>query len=212
MSWAIDEKVDVLCLPECFLTGYFRTRDRAAENSIALESMLFESILADLRAFESTLILGLIERTASGLFNSAAVVERGQLLGVYRKRHLVESVFEHGYEIPVFERQGVKFGVNICYDANFPDGARALAEHGARVIFYPLNNSLPLTTGRRWRHRHIQNLINRARECSVWVVSADVTERTPSRIGYGCTAIVDPSGSIVRRCPELEVGRLSGHI
>jgi hypothetical protein len=40
------------------------------------------------------------------------------------------------------------------------------------------------------------------------VISADVVERSPSTIGYGCTAIVDPGGNVVERCPELTTGRI----
>lgn len=212
LAWAQAEGVDILCLPECFLTGYFRTSDLAATNSIDLESVRFASVLAELREYESTLILGLIERTESGLFNSAVVIEQGELKGRYRKHRLVESGFEQGNTSPVFEKNGVKFGVNICYDANFPEGARLLAERGATLIFYPLNNSLPPATARKWRHRHIQNLVDRAQDCSVWVVSSDVVETSPSRLGYGCTAIVDPTGAIVERCAELRVGQIKSRL
>ncbi len=154
LAWAEDERIDVLCLPECFLTGYFRKPAPATRNSIDLDSARFDTILDELAGFDSTLILGLIERSDAGLFNSAAVVERGKLVGRYRKQHLVESAFEAGNDAPVFERNGIRFGVNICFDANFPEAARDLAERGAALIFYPLNNSLPWRVARRWRRRH----------------------------------------------------------
>lgn len=212
LAWAQGEGIDILCLPECFLTGYFREPDRVVQNSVELDSASFASVLAELSRYEPTLVLGLIERTESGLFNSAAVIERGRLAGCYRKQHLVEPGFERGDKSPVFEKNGVKFGVNICYDANFPQAARSLAEAGAAVIFYPLNNSLPPATAEKWRHRHLKNLVDRARDCSVWVVSSDVVETSSSKLGYGCTAIVDPTGAVVERCAELQIGRISARI
>jgi 5-aminopentanamidase len=212
LAWAEDERIDVLCLPECFLTGYFRKPARAARNSIDLDSARFDAILAELAGFESTLILGLIERTETGLFNSAVIIERGELVGRYRKQHLVEAAFEPGDGAPIFARNGIRFGVNICFDANFPEAARDLAERGVALIFYPLNNSLPWLVARRWRHRHLRNLIDRARDSSVWVVSSDVVERSALRRGYGCTAIVDPTGTVVERCPELEAGRVKSQL
>jgi 5-aminopentanamidase len=136
------------------------------------------------------------------------VVERGRVLGIYRKQHLVESAFSPGRESPVFVRDGVKYGVNICNDANFPEAAIALAARGAEAIFYPLNNNLPHATSRKWRSRHVEILSARAQECSVWVISADVVERSTTTTGYGCTAIVDPDGRVVERCPELATGRI----
>jgi hypothetical protein len=86
LARAEDERIDVLCLPECFLTGYYRKPARAAGNSIDLDSARFDAILAELAGFELTLILGLIERTETGLFNSAVIIERGELVGRYRKQ------------------------------------------------------------------------------------------------------------------------------
>jgi hypothetical protein len=76
------------------------------------------------------------------------------------------------------------------------------------VIFYPLNNSLPTETALKWRHRHIEILSRRARDCGVWIVSADVVERSATKTGYGCTAILDPTREVVERCPELTVSRI----
>lgn len=206
LAWAQEESLDIVCLPECYLTGYRRTIRGAGAHSIDLGSALFSRLISELRQFDPVAILGLMERRGPDLFNSAVIVERGRVLDVYRKQHLIESAFSPGRESPVFERNGVSYGVNICYDANFPEAANALAARGAKAIFYPLNNSLPHATARKWRLRHLETLSARARECSAWVISADVVELSPATTGYGCTAIVDPDGRVVERCPELTTG------
>lgn len=208
LSWAQGEALDIICLPECFLTGYCRTPEEASAHSIDLGSALFSRLLSELRQFDPVVILGLMERCGSELFNSAVIVGRGRVLGLYRKQHLIESAFLPGRESPVFEKNGVRYGVNICSDANFPEAAAALAAGGAEAIFYPLNNSLPRATARKWRSRHIEILSARARECSAWVISSDVVERSATTTGYGCTAIVGPDGRVMERCPELTTGRI----
>jgi len=208
LSWAQEEALDIVCLPECYLTGYCRTDEEAGAHSIELGSTLFSRLMSELRQFDPVVILGLMERCGSELFNSAVIVERGRVLGVYRKQHLIESAFSPGRESPVFEKNGVRYGVNICYDANFPEAATALAARGAEAIFYPLYNSLPHATARKWRSRHVEILSARARECSAWVISADVVECSPTTTGYGCTAIIGPDGRVVERCPELTPGRI----
>jgi hypothetical protein len=41
------------------------------------------------------------------------------------------------------------------------------------------------------------------------VISADVVEPpSATTTGYGCTAILDPSGGVVERVPELATGRI----
>lgn len=158
LSWAQEESLDVVCLPECHITGYCRTPEEAAAHSIDLGSTLFSRLMSELRQFDPAVILGLMERWGQELFNSAVIVERGRVLGVYpqaapgRERVLARA------RVPVFERNGVRYGVNICYDANFPEAAATLAARGAEAIFYPLNNSLPHATARKWRSRHVEIL------------------------------------------------------
>jgi predicted amidohydrolase len=208
LSWAQEADLDIVCLPECYLTGYCRSAEEAGAHSIELGSALFSGLMSELRQFDPVVILGLMERCGPELFNSAVIVERGRMLGIYRKQHLIESTFSPGRESPVFEKNGVKYGVNICSDANFPEAAAVLAARGAEAIFYPLNNSLPHATARKWRSRHIEILSARARECSAWVISADVVERSATTTGFGCTAIVGPDGRVVERCPEQTTGRV----
>lgn len=209
LQWAQSERLDVLCLPECFLTGYFRTRSDAIAHGLDLDSAPFRALLSRIEDYDPHVIVGLIERSSGKLFNTAAIVERGELVGRYRKRHPNERGFAAGDASPVFERRGVRFGVNICNDANFPESSLALAAQGASVLFYPLNNSLQPHTARKWRHRHLPNLVARARDCSAWVISADVVEASQRRVGYGCTAIVDPTGAVADRCEELRPGRIA---
>jgi predicted amidohydrolase len=44
---------------------------------------------------------------------------------------------EPGGRPPVFEIDGMKCGVMICYDLRFPELARGLALDGAHVLFVP---------------------------------------------------------------------------
>jgi len=114
LSWAQDESLDVVCLPECYLTGYCRAPEKAPAHGIDLGSALFSGLMSELRRFDPVVILGLMERNGSELFNSAVVAARGRVLGIYRKQHLIERGFSPGRESPVFERNGVRYGVNIC--------------------------------------------------------------------------------------------------
>lgn len=204
-SAAAARQAEIVCFPECFLTGYFTDAESAAPHAIAFDGEAFDRVLSHLASVGPTLIVGLVERVANGsLFNTAAVIAQGQLRGIYRKRHVNERGFEAGSASPVFDVGAVRIGVNICNDANYPDPAKQLAKAGAAVIFCPLNNLLKRQAAEVWRHRHIENLVARARETGCWVVSADVIGESDARVGYGFTAIVDPSGEVRCRSVELE--------
>lgn len=82
---------------------------------------------------------------ATAAYNSAAVVSRGILAGVYRKRHpaIRQSVHRAGEDSPVFNSDGLCFGVLLCYDSTFPDLDVDLVSRGTPVLVVPTNNALP---------------------------------------------------------------------
>lgn len=203
---ADEESTDIICFPEGFLNGYTRDESQARKIAIDLQSAEFTSILTKLKVFAVCAIIGVIEIEDGKLFNTAIVVGEGKLLGKYRKTHPQEGIFEAGTEYPVFNVKGYKFGINICYDANFPEASQKLAEQGAEIIFFPLNNVLPIASAEKWQYKHIENLIQRARETSAWVVSSDVIAQHDESIGYGCSAIVSPAGEVVEKVQELSRG------
>jgi predicted amidohydrolase len=88
-------------------------------------------------------VAGIYERAGEVAYNSAALFGRdGEFIGAYRKVHLpcaeVDWGFTPGDSYPVFETDLGKVGMQICYDNDFPEGARALALAGADIICLPI--------------------------------------------------------------------------
>lgn len=206
---ADDASLSIVCFPECFLQGYTLDIDETTKRALDLKSDVFAAILYRLRNYRTGFILGLIEQEGMSFYNTAVVIYKGKLIGKYRKTHLFESNFTAGTEYPVFTIEGLTFGINICYDARFPEGAATLARKGARVIFYPLNNRLPKEKAIAYREKHLPNLIDRALEINSYILSSDVVANDMTTRGYGCSAIVEPSGNIYARTPELTAGMVT---
>lgn len=140
------------------------------------------------------------------IFNSAFVVEQGRIAGRYAKAYPNEPGVICGSDFPTFLRAGVRYGINICNDANHADAAEKIARQNADLILYPLNNMLPHETAARWRKKSLANLVDRARQTNCWIASSDVTGESNGLLSYGCTAIVAPSGEVVARVPEWSGG------
>jgi predicted amidohydrolase len=194
--------VQLALFPECYLQGYASDRQSIDRRAIALDSDAFRVVLAALAPFRSDIVIGLIERRGAALYNTAVVIRRGRVLGAYAKTHTNEPGFNRGEEYPVFETAGWPFGINICYDANFPDAALKLSRQGARLLCYPLNNLLPPDVAVTWRDKSLQNLRQRAMDTGCWVVSSDVIGEHERKISHGCTCVVQPDGQVVRRAFE----------
>ncbi|SFE33421.1 Predicted amidohydrolase [Actinoplanes philippinensis] len=207
--------LDVLLFPECFLQGYLLTPEHLRDAAIDLGSPEFAAILRRLAPIRPIVVLGLIERRGDDLFNTAAVISGGAVLGAYRKNRLVdgERVFTPGRDFPVFDARGVRFGINICYDTQFPETAAAVAAQGARVLLVASQNMMRRAVADHWRPLHNTIRAQRARETGMWVVSADVTgERGEDRIGYGPTSVIAPSGEIVAQVATGTVGMVTAEI
>jgi len=86
--------------------------------------------------------MGLIEVEDGRLFNSAMwwIVAHSSVAN--RKAHLLggEQIFDAGNDSPIFEIAGLRFGINICYDTNFPEAARKVARPRCILIVCPANN------------------------------------------------------------------------
>ena len=138
MSDAKQNGADILLLPECFITGYDLTIDNA--------SAITENDLAPLCENAKELNIGLVAtaltKGKSNPQNSAFVISKdGKILMKYAKVHTCdfadEKVLESGTEFKVCDFDGVKIGIMICYDREYPESARVLMLKGAEIILVP---------------------------------------------------------------------------
>lgn len=193
----------LLCFPEGFLQGYLVEPEAARRHALDLASTAFAQVLAQLPETGPTVVMGLIEAEGQQLYNTAVVIEGRRLIGRYRKTHLLngEAVFTPGEDCPVFEAGGVRFGINICFDTNFPEAAQKVADQAARLLVCPANNMLPRPIAEVWKHRHNPVRGERCRETGLWLMSADVTGARGDRIAWGPTAVLSPDGAVVAQAP-----------
>ena len=193
----------LLCLPEGFLQGYLTTEAKARRHALDLSSPAFRAVLDRLPKSGPVVVFGLIERDGERLFNTAALVERGVLVGRYRKQHLLkgEACFEAGDGAGVFTVGGLTFGISICHDTTVPAAAREIADLGAALIVCPANNMMRREAAELWKDRHNAIRGERCRETGLWMLSADVTGERDGRLALGPTSVIDPAGKVVAQLP-----------
>ncbi len=204
------EGTSLLCFPEGFLQGYLTDEAPARRNALDLASPAFDVLLNRLPKTGPMIVMGLIEVEQGRLFNTAIVVDRGTVIGRYRKVHLLggEQIFDAGSDSHVFEIAGLRFGINICYDTNFPEAARKVADLGASLIVCPANNMHRRRTAEALKEVHNSVRGERCRETGLWLVSADVTGERDGRISWGPTAVLNPAGEVVALLPLEKTGLL----
>lgn len=193
----------LLCFPEGFLQGYLTEAERARRVAMDLGSPQFAGLLAQIPTDAPMIVVGLIEADGESLYNTAAVIHRGVLVGRYRKHHLLgrERCFRPGGDVQTFVVDGMRFGINICFDTNFAAAAAPVAEQGASLLLCLANNMLPRQAAIEWKDRHNAVRGERCRETGLWLMSADVTGEREGRIGWGPTAVLTPDGEVAAQLP-----------
>jgi predicted amidohydrolase len=152
------------------------------------------------------LIVGFNETRGNDLYNTAIVCHKGHVLGFYSKCSAYQRFHRQGRDFPVFQHNGVTFGVIICSDGGFIEPARILAIKGARIVFAPHFNYI----GAEGLISHFMKVradhTARAVENGIWFVRGNNVSlgkeeciQNYDGIGYGDSYIMDPHGEILVR-------------
>ena len=209
LAWAAEENLAIVSFPESFLTGYFASRESARAHTLATHGPEIAALLSRSRNSPTTFMVGYNELRDEEIYNSVLVAERGRLLGTYSKAFPCFDYFRPGRDFPVFERDGVRFGVVICADGGYIEPTRILALKGARIVFAPHYNYI----GQEHLIDHFQRVRQdhaaRAVENNVFFLRGNNYVDGPdtglgySGVGYGDSYLVDPNGEILIRSRRM---------
>jgi predicted amidohydrolase/dienelactone hydrolase len=125
----------------------------AAQVSVPLDETIIEALGAKAREHKTYIVFGGVFRdipAAGACANAAIVIDRkGRPAGRYVKVHpvldrvgsdgkiVLEGGVTPGSEYNVFDFDFGRVGVQICYDIEYPEGWRRLAERGAELVLFP---------------------------------------------------------------------------
>jgi hypothetical protein len=125
----------------------------AVEVAIPLNDTVIGALASKAREYNTYIVFGgvfLDDQAKSACSNAAVVIDRqGRLVGRYVKVHpvldrrdpgqpiVLEGGVKPGSEYNVFDLDFGRIGMQICYDIEYPEGWRRLAEKGAELVLYP---------------------------------------------------------------------------
>ena len=148
---AAHRDVEIMVWPELYLGGY--TTARAQETACTLDGPAISRLAELARVHDTALVVGFAEQWGATIANSAVAIDRdGRIAGCYRKAQLFgdeASVFTPGESLAVVSLCGVACGLMICFDIEFPEIARALATHKARLLISISANMPPFAPDHR---------------------------------------------------------------
>ena len=191
LSAAAAAEARLLVLPELLLPGYNRP-DLHATLAQPRDGEWMQRLRQMARHHGCGLVLGWAERAEDKVYNVASALgPEGELLAHYRKIQLFGAMerqsFARGTEAPpVFDLDGRRFGLLICYDVEFPGHVAALAARGAEVLLVPTANPLG--------YEHVQRALipARAHESRLIIAYANYTGSEAGLTFGGRSLIVGP--------------------
>lgn len=194
---AAEAKVDLLALPELAFTGYniFERLDGLTE---AIDGPIVTAVANLAHKYKLHLLFGFAERRPNGeLSNSAILIDdNGKHLATYDKRYLWDrenEFFTAGKESCVVDTRFGKLGLMICYDNEFPEVARELAQAGAQIILSPTANMLPNA------ERQVLQIRARAMDNQCFVACINRSGKEGDLHYCGNSIVAGPDGEVLGR-------------
>lgn len=195
---------DLLIAPELALTGY-----GAGDAITALAEPVNGSQINQLQAISKAnaiaIIAGFAERDGDYVYNSAAFVCGDAAPVVYRKSHLYGD-YERALFTPakpascIIQIAGLKLGILICYDVEFPENVRRLAQDGAHMVLVP--TALPAGVSGDFIAGHMIQV--RAFENQIFVAYVNHAGSDERFTFAGLSRIAAPDGSLIAACSDAK--------
>ncbi len=196
---ASGQGADIVCFPELSLSGYGLKDPEALCSPNRVEEVV-RAITEMARAHEVVVLAGLIEwLEGQGPCISQIVAGPGGLLGRYRKTHLSPSekgTYRPGNAFDVFPSGDILFGVQLCYDAHFPEISTIMALKGARVVFMP--HASPRGESEEKKDSWLRHLPARAFDNALFIVACNQVGVTDLGFSFpGVAMVLNPAGRLV---------------
>jgi predicted amidohydrolase len=235
---ASGEGCDVISFHECSITGYTFARHLSKEQMLELAEIIptGESILKLIEIAKKNdivILAGLFEKDENdNLFKAYVCVDKNGLVAKFRKLHpFINPYLTAGDEYCVFEIEGWKCGILICYDNNIIENVRATKLLGADIIFMPhVTMCTPSTrpgagfvAPQLWENREadptslrlefdgmkgrdwlMKWLPARAYDNAIYAIFSNPIGMDDDQLKNGCSMIIDPFGDVLAECRTFE--------
>jgi predicted amidohydrolase len=235
---AAREGAHAVAFHECSVTGYTFARKLSKDEMLDLAEDIpsgnsikhLQQIAAEHRII---VLAGLFEKDSENkIYKAYVAVGPGGLIACHRKLHpFINSHITPGNAFTIFDLNGWKCGILICYDNNVVENVRATALLGANVIFMPhVTMCTPSTRPgagfvdpRLWANRHkdptslrvefdglkgrawlMKWLPSRAYDNAVYVIFSNPIGMDDDQLKNGCSMILDPFGDVIAECRALD--------
>jgi (R)-amidase len=191
---ASEGKTDLLVFPETCISG-FPTATNVSELAEHIDGSSITAVRAAARDAGVSVAIGFAENENGQYFNTALLIDAcGEIVLRYRKTCLYDSdqdVFNPGDSFPVCDWRGIRIGLLICFDIEFPVPAYKLACQEADLILLVDGMMHP------YGYMHRNAIPVRALDSQAYVVMANRVGAGEQYQFSGESHVADPFGKTI---------------
>lgn len=196
---AKQKSADLVCFPELSATGYHIGKEiHAAAETIPGPSSVRISEIADKHGIR--ILAGIAEKSGNRNYAAHLMAEPGSgISGIYRKLHIgppEKNAFSPAAQIPpLFEVSGWRIGLQLCYDAHFPELSTSMALAGADIILMP--HASPGKSPDEKLASWMRHLPARAFDNGLYVAAVNAAGQNGCGLSFpGVALVLSPEGKI----------------
>jgi predicted amidohydrolase len=234
---AAGQGADAIAFHECSVTGYSFARHLSREEMVDLAENIPDGpstkrLIEIARKNGIVILAGLFEKDRyDNLFKGYVCVDGNGMRAKFRKLHpFINPHLTPGDQYCVFDLEGWKCGILICYDNNVIENVRATVLLGAEVIFMPhVTMCTPSTRPgagfvdpELWKNREqdptslrlefdgmkgrdwlMKWLPARSYDNGIYTIFSNPIGMDDDQLKNGCSMIIDPFGDVLQECRTL---------
>jgi len=195
-------RADILICPELFMSGY-GAGESLAERAEPFGGEFAKHVGDIARRHKASIVYGYPEAFDGAIYNSAVAVGKdGSLLANHRKMVMPTGYekqwFQRGDELTIFDVDGWKVGLIICYELEFPEIVRACSVRGADLVV------VPTALTHEWDLVSRQMVPARAFENGIYLAYSNHCGNDGDIVYLGESCIVGPDGRDLARAGAQE--------
>jgi predicted amidohydrolase len=227
----------VIAFHECSITGYTFARKLSKPQMLDLAEVIpdgpsIQALIKLSKKNNIAILAGLFEKDAAdNLFKAYVCVNESGVVAKFRKLHpFINRYLTPGNSYCLFDLEGWKCGILICYDNNVIENVRATRLLGAEILFAPhVTMCTPSTRPgagfvdpELWKNREqdptslriefdgmkgrdwlMKWLPARAYDNAIYIAFSNPVGMDDDQLKNGCSMVIDPYGDILVECREL---------
>ena len=217
LEQASDRKADLILYPEVQLSPFFAQFPRnpggccgglTGPEAITREDPSFAAFQELCRKYQIAASPNFYYREKGAAYDASFLIDRsGTVCGCQKMVHIaqVPQFYEQDYYTPsddgfhVFEAEGIRIGIVVCFDRHYPESIRTEALMGADLILIPTAN-----TAAEPMELFAQEIRVQAYQNGCYIAMCNRVGREAAMQFAGESLVVDPNGEILAKAGSDE--------